>query len=96
MNIPQYIYGSNDELQRYFALLIQAMQGALSNNGWTIPPLTNAQVTIITNGTIFPYFDPVMPEFTIWGNTTIGKLQFITIPAVPGISNATIETITSA
>jgi len=96
MKVPQYIYGSNEELQRYFALLVQSMQGSLSDNGWTVPQLTTPQVTIITNGTIFPYFDPVMPMFTLWGNTTIGKLQFITIPAVPGVSNATIETITSA
>jgi hypothetical protein len=96
MNVPQYLYGSNDELQRYFALLVQAMQGALSNNGWTVPQLTATEVTKVTNGTIKPYFSPVMPMFTLWGNTTIGKLQFITVPAVPGVSNATIETITSA
>ena len=101
MNVPQYLYGTNDDIQRYFALLVQAMQLALSDNGWTIPNLTAAQVALVISST----FLPVMPIGTIWLNKSLaapnGKLQFITVQAIPagqpgGPANATIETITSA
>lgn len=98
MIIPQYIYGSNEELQRYFALLIQQMQLALSNNGWTVPQLTTAQIARVTQGISVPgvpYFQPVLPVGTIWFNTSIGKLQVLVTAAVPEVSNGVIETITS-
>src|SRR5277367_4407167 len=97
MNIPQYLYSTIEELQRYMALLVQALQTNLSNNGFILPPLTAAQVTMVTSST----FLPVMPPSTQWFNSTIGKMQFITVQAIPsglpgGPANATIETITSA
>ncbi len=95
MKVPQYIYGTIQELQRYFALAIQAMQSALSDNGWTIPQQTNATISIIINGTVVPYFEPVMPAGTIWFNTDVGKLQVLVTAAVPGTSNGVVQTITS-
>lgn len=100
MNIPQYLYGENEDLQRYFALLVQQLQAGLSNNGWTIPQLNGTQVTLVTGAA----FVPVLPPGTIWFNSSKppnGKLQFITIQAIPaslpgGPVAATIETITSA
>jgi hypothetical protein len=71
----------------------QALLELLSNNGWTLPQLTNADVAIITSYT----FERVMPFGTQWANSDVGKMQFITIPADPDtLTNATIETITSA
>lgn len=100
MIVPQYIYGSNDDLQRYFALLLQNMQSDLSNNGWQVPELSASNVTEITSST----FQPVMRPGTLWFNrdeAPDGKLQFITVQAIPagqvgGPANATIETIMSA
>lgn len=100
MIVPQYIYGGIEDLQRYFALLIQQCQSDLSNNGWQVPPLTNAEVAVITSST----FQPVMRPGTLWFNpdeAPDGKLQFITVQAIPagqpgGPANASIETIMSA
>lgn len=93
--IPQYIYGSTEELQRYFALLVQSLQNMISRSGVTLPPLTNAEVAIITNGTLVPYFTPVVQAGTQWFNTDLGKMQFIAVQATLGATNATVETITS-
>lgn len=91
MNVPQYIYGSNDDLQRYFALLVQAMQAALSDNGWTVPQQPTANITtLISKNTL-----PVLPVGTIWYDTTLNKLKVLTAAAVPGVSNGVTETITS-
>jgi len=100
MNIPQYLYSTTEEQQRYFALLVQQMQMALSDNGFQIPELTAAEVAIVTNSV----FLPVLRPGTLWFNSNEapnGKLQFITIQAIPagqpgGPANATIETVMSA
>lgn len=101
MKIPQYLYSASyEDLQRYMALLIQQMQSDLSDNGWQVPQLTAAQIVNVTRGIPIPnvasFFQPVLRPGTLWFNTDISKLQFITVQAVPNISNATIETITSA
>jgi hypothetical protein len=93
MKLPQYLYGDNDDIQRYFALLLQILSLGLSDNGWTIPQQSASNIGIITNWA----FTPVMPAGTIWFNTDINKLEFITVPANPSTTtNATTETITSA
>lgn len=98
MKIPQWIYtASVEEQQRYMALLVQQMQSDLSDNGWQPPQLNNAMVAAITDST----FQPVMRVGTNWMNTQIGKLQFISVQAIPagqpgGPANATVETIMSA
>lgn len=96
MKIPQYLYGSNEDLQRYFALLVQQLQIGLSDNGWQLPQLTTAQRNKIINGLVQPFFQPVLPPGTLWYNSSVNKLEFITASAVPNISNATFETVTSS
>jgi hypothetical protein len=91
MNVPQYLYGSNEELQRYFALLVQAMQTALSDNGWTVPQQPTTNITTITGRN----FLPVMPVGTIFFDNTINKLKVITVAAVSGTSDAVVQTVTS-
>jgi hypothetical protein len=92
MIVPQYLYGSNDDLQRYFALLVQSMQTALSDNGWTVPQQDTANIaTLINMNTL-----PVLPVGTIWYDTDLNKLKVLTSAAVPGVSNGITETITSA
>jgi hypothetical protein len=98
MMIPQYLYGDNNDLQRYFALLVQAMQTALSDNGWTVPALTTAQITNLIRGLQSgnnPPFKPVLPVGTIWYDTSVGKLKVLTTAAVIGVSDGITETITS-
>ena len=93
MNIPQYIYSTEYiDLQRFMALLLQQMQSDLSDNGWQVPQLSNAEVAIVTGQT----FQPIMRPGTMWFNTDLAKMQFITVQAVLNTSAATIETITSA
>lgn len=46
--------------------LIQTLQAGLSNNGWTWPRLTTAEITAIA---------PQMPGGTVWFNTTLQKGQ---------------------
>lgn len=94
-SLPQYTYGSNEELQRYFALLVQNLQQLIYQYGVSLPPLTNAEVAIIINGTLVPYFTPVVKAGTQWFNSDTGKMQFIAQQAVLGVSNAVVETITS-
>lgn len=91
MNIPAYIYGDNNDLQRYFALLVQAMQIALSDSGWTVPKQTSANITTLINRNTLP----VLPVGTIWYDTTINKLKVLTVAAVSGVSDGVTETITS-
>jgi len=90
-DIPTILKGPYEE--DYQRQLNQVLLESLSNNGWTLPNLTNAQVTLITSYT----FERIMPVGTQWMNTTVGKMQFITVAANPlTTTNATIETITSA
>lgn len=99
MKIPQFIYGDNVELQRFFALLLQQMQTSLSDNGWCVPQLTTTEITNVTRGIAAPGlvpFEPVMPVGTIWYDTTLNKLKVLTTAAVIGASNGIVETITSA
>lgn len=92
MQIPQYLYGTNEDLQRYFELLIRTLSNGLGDNGFTIPPLTAAQVATVTNFN----FRPILPFGIQWFNSTLKKMQFITNQADPATNtNATIETIAS-
>jgi len=55
MNIPTYIKNANQE--NYNQELNQSLRGGLSDNGWTIPLITNANLLLIA---------PLMPDGTIW------------------------------
>ena len=92
MIIPQYIYGTIDQLQRYFALLVQALQVNLGGAGFVLPPQTNTSVSAIILATSVP----VLQVGTQWFNSDLGKMQFISVAANPaGPTNATVQTITS-
>lgn len=74
MNIPTYIniqYVDKDgfltsPMQLYNDELNQALQRGLSDNGWTVPQLTTAQITEIS---------PDMPNGTIWYDSTTNQLK---------------------
>ena len=59
--------------------LIQNLQAALSDDGWTAPQHTTAEITSLESR---------MPNGTIWFNSTLAKLQVKTASGV-------VETITS-
>ena len=90
MNIPQYLAGPFQE--SYQQLLNLVLSEGIGDNGFQITPLAGATILSITGMN----FLPVLQEGTTFYNTTIKKLQFITNSAVPGISNATLETVISA
>ena len=90
MNLPQYLYGSNDELHRYFALLVQQLQSTFTSYAWSQPEITSAEVATIINGTVLPYFTPVLPVGSFWYNTTLGVIQVIVQAAVLGASDAAV------
>lgn len=58
MNIPLYLYSEDFiKSQAFFIELCQTLLDGLSDNGWTVPPITNADLNIIY---------PVMPDGTLW------------------------------
>lgn len=58
------------DMQIYHDQLNQALQNGLSDNGWTMPPITAANLAIIA---------PKMPDGTIWYDTDnheyVGKVN---------------------
>jgi hypothetical protein len=66
MNIPGILPGQDENL--YQSELNQNMQGALSNNGWTVPNQTTANITTIA---------PSMPNGTMWYDETSHQLKYI-------------------
>lgn len=87
MDIPTYVHVSPEGEEFYNEELNQTLQDGLSNNGWTVPQLTNAQIIAVA---------PQMPVGTIWYNTDDNKLQVLVGynagPPITGI----IQTITSS
>lgn len=94
MNVIPYLYSENfAEQQLFFDSLAQAVLSALSDNGWTVPQLTTAQITAITIPYSISDINAYMPNGTIWYNTDLNKLQVQT--AIVLGTGATVETITS-
>lgn len=92
MQIPLYQYSTDfKNSQVFFERLIQVMQGALSDIGWTSPNQSTANITALT----LESAAPVLPVGTIWFNTDLSKLQVLVTAAVPGASNGIVETVTS-
>jgi hypothetical protein len=71
MDLPTFLDIDNDDSQRaYQQELNQSLRTGLSNNGWTVPQVTNAQLTTT------PVIDPatgasttlaaMMPNGTLW------------------------------
>lgn len=95
MEVIPYLYSEDfAEQQYYFTVMFQNIFNALSDNGWTIPQLTTAQIAALTNPPDLNNPEFYLPNGTIWFNTNLAKLQFQT-SVVLGVG-ATIETITSA
>lgn len=55
MNIPTYIKNPNQE--NYNEELNESLRGGLSDNGWTVPQITAANLALVS---------PLMPDGTIW------------------------------
>lgn len=91
MDLPTFLQGSNEEIQDFLELQSQELLETFTPRGWKPEILTNAIVTQITDMN----YAPVLPFGTFWANIDLGKLQFIAVPAVLGVSNAVVETITS-
>lgn len=87
MNIPvlsnvQFVQSNGyltSAMQFYNDTLNQSLNNGLSDNGWTVPQRTTAQITAI---------EPNMPLGTLWFDTDIAKLKVKTATGV-------VETITS-
>jgi len=70
------------EAQFFMSTLNQAMLGALTDNGWTVPQHTTAEITVLAASDFTPLG-------TIWFNTTLAKLQVKT-------AASTVETVSSS
>lgn len=81
MDIPTYLIRQGQE--QFIEALAQTLRQGVSDNGFIIPSLTTAQITLVA---------PSMEIGTLWFNTNLKKLQVMTdiILGVP-----VIETITS-
>jgi len=53
-------------MQMYNDELNQALQNGLSDNGWTVPQLTTAQITAVSS---------LMPNGTLWYDTDTNQLK---------------------
>jgi len=69
------------EAQLFMASVNQAMVGALSDEGWTFPQHTTAEITALAAGS-------TLPNGTTWFNTTTSKLNVKT-------ADSTVQVITS-
>lgn len=88
-DIPTILKGPYEE--DYQRQLNQSLEFAIGQTGYKITPLTTARITQVTGMN----FIPPLPVGTLFFDTTAEKLKVIVIEAVLGISNATIETVTS-
>lgn len=77
MNIPTFIKNLSQE--NYHEQLNQTLQNGLSNQGWTFPNLSSAQITEAAVS---------MPLGTVWYNTTINKLVVKTSSGIETISSS--------
>ena len=72
MNIPSYITNAQNPSsgdENYNAELNQTLQDGLSDNGWTVPQITNAQLTVdvvtLQNGMTGTLAN-LMPDGSLW------------------------------
>jgi len=64
MNIPSYSETQNQDY--YNDELSQALVGGLSDNGWTLPQQTTAQITDVS---------PSMADGTMWYDSTTNEFK---------------------
>jgi len=79
MNLPTYI--KDQDQNNFFEELTQTLTDGLSDNGWTIPQITMANLAIIS---------PNMPDGTIYYVTDHAP------PCWVGINNGTLVQFTTA
>ena len=84
MKIPTYIKNTNQE--NYNELFNQTLRAGLSDNGWTVPNLTSAQITTIGDS---------LPVGTIWFDTDLAKLVVKTAGTITPPVATVIEVIQS-
>ncbi len=89
VSIPTILAGEYEE--DYQVQFNQTIRQLLGEVGWQAPNLSNADVVLISNMN----FVPILPRGAFWFNTDLGKMQLIVTSAVSGVSNASVETITS-
>lgn len=69
MNLPTFLKGSNEDLQSFFEEMFQTLRQGLSDNGWTVPQITDQRLTIdpvvLPDGTIST-LAASMPDGTLW------------------------------
>jgi hypothetical protein len=92
MDFDTYLLGVDN--QNYNEYLAQTLRDGLSDNGWTVPNLTTAEIGSIA-AMLTPSGLPLLPIGTIWFNTTLAKLQVLTARAADSPFAPTIQTITS-
>lgn len=71
MDLPTFLDINNDDSQRaYQQELNQTLRTGLSNNGWTVPQVTNTQLTIdiVTNPATgaSTTLSALMPDGSLW------------------------------
>lgn len=85
MNVPPYLYSEDFiQSQPFFVEIFQSMLLALSNDGWTVPQVTNAQLLAIEpsmpNGTLWYVTDAVPPTPVMKLNGALFKLSSTAYP----------------
>lgn len=66
MKIPGIFQGQDENL--YQTQLNQTMQDSLSDNGWTVPNQSTANITTVA---------PSMPNGTMWYDETTHQMKYI-------------------
>lgn len=57
MDIPPYLQGTDDTFENFIEELSQTLRDGLSDDGWTTPQITAANLAVIA---------PDMPDGTLW------------------------------
>lgn len=88
-DIPTILKGPYEE--DYQRQLNDELQFAIGYTGYKITPLSTNRINEVSSMN----FLPPLPVGTLFFDTDIAKLKVIVVAAVMGVSNATIETVTS-
>lgn len=94
MDFDNYLRGTNEELHNYNEFINQTLRQGLSNDGWTVPALSSAQISTVAallTSTGLPY----LPAGALWYDTTLKKLRFLADRGTSPAWTPTIETVTS-
>lgn len=79
-NLPKYIrFGNDDDKEGYHELLNLILTTWFNINGFYLPPLTNAQATLVFAANPSPG--------TMWYNSDLDKIQFAGASAIQTITS---------